>query len=96
MTYTEEVRRIAEGLARFFSCKLVRDAIADMPRSDWVEKSSGSIHRIEPFPMGFYPDDNNLYYANGWGKHYRMWFWEKWLIERSIRSYLKTLEKADG
>jgi hypothetical protein len=51
---------------------------------EWTIKPTGEVHGGSPYyQMGFYPDDRNLYYARGWGRHVKTWPWERWLLRRA-------------
>lgn len=71
-----------ERLAYRLSSRRVRDCYDSLLGTDvWKVKGNG-IHRIKPYPMGFYDDDPNLYWAIGWGCHDWMMPHERWLVRR--------------
>lgn len=53
--------------------------------ADW-KFTDDEAHRTRPYPMGFYANDPNLYWAIGWGMHDRMLPWERWLVMRVFKT----------
>lgn len=90
MTDNTIIASIAQGLRWVFYSRLVREAIDDIPRSDWEEDHPGSWHRTNPFPMGFYPHDRNIYYARGWGCHQYAAPWERRALSKAIAKAFKS------
>jgi hypothetical protein len=86
-----------QSLARTLSTKRVKEAYdslvtghGEWGRADWRVEASGEAHRTRPYPMGFYPDDPNLYYAIGWGCHEHMFPHERWLLRSAARALAVT------
>jgi hypothetical protein len=75
---------LAQAVAFAFSTKRVRECFTSLlgTKDDWQLKN-GEGHRTKPYPMGFYPNDKNLYWAIGWGMHEPMFPWERWLVRRA-------------
>ncbi len=73
-----------ERAALFFSTAEVRECVKSLRAGidDW-RFGLKETHRTRPYPMGFYNGDRNLYYARGWGMHWPMWPWERWLVRRT-------------
>lgn len=90
MTNDELIARIAKA----FSTRLVREALDDLSLSNWEIFGDGRFSRTRPCPTTLYPDDDNLYYAWGWGMHQWLWPWERWLLRRCITAALRA--KGDG
>jgi hypothetical protein len=85
---------IIEEMARAISTKRVRECVDSLKsgKDDW-RITAKEAHRIKPYPMGFYADDPNLYWAIGWGMSDRMFPWERWLVRRTARA---TLQQDQG
>lgn len=83
MTSGDPRQSVGETLAFLLSCREVRDCVNSLRagKDDW--RHENGWHRTRPYPMGFYPNDPNLYYARGWGMHHRMFPWERWLVRRA-------------
>jgi len=78
---------LAERIAFKFSTRKVRECVRSLGKDEW-RLSDTEAHRTQPYPMGFYVDDANLYWAIGWGTHWSMWPWERWLVLRAFRAAL--------
>lgn len=94
----DELLRLAERLGLMLSRKRIRECVASLrsTKDDWTSRSvKDGWHRPAPYPMGFYPDDPNLYYAIGWGSSVHMWPWERWLVRRAaaLRAHAKEQSK---
>ena len=77
-----KIEELAEKVAFSLSSSLVKECVISLRRGDeWLPGVKG-LHRIKPYPMGFYLDDPRLYYALGWGNSEHMFPHERWLVRR--------------
>lgn len=78
---------LRERLATLFSTPRVRECVESLRsgEDDWGFKED-EAHRTKPYPMGFYTDDDRLYWAIGWGMSCPMWPWERWLVMRAFHA----------
>lgn len=78
-----KILAFAERFAFLLSTARVQECILSLQNGDiWQRLEDEGIHRHKPYPMGFYPDNPNLYYALGWGTHEHLFSYEQWLIRR--------------
>jgi hypothetical protein len=79
--------KLAERIAAALAAGRVRECIRSLQggKDDW-HFLKGEAHRTKPYPMGFYANDPNLYWAIGWGMHTRMGPSSRWLLRRILRA----------
>jgi hypothetical protein len=81
------VERLLQRIAYALSVGRVRECINSIRggEDDWQFQPK-EAHRTKPYPMGFYDDDSNLYWAISWGMSTLMFPWERWLLRRELKA----------
>ena len=79
----DRIERAIERVAYFCAGSMAKEAIDGIRAGQWQWRADGGIHRDLPYPMGFYLNDPNLYYARGWGCHIRPTPLSRWLLRRT-------------
>jgi hypothetical protein len=84
---TDEMKKLAERVAFALSSGKAREAIKSIlgGEDDWRFEPH-EAHRTRPYPMGFYDNDHNIYWAIGWGHHDYTFPWERWILRRLVRT----------
>jgi hypothetical protein len=85
MSDKQKLVELAEWTVLALSAGKARECIQSLKSEtgDW-QFAKGEAHRTRPYPMGFYANDRNLYWAIGWGCHTYLWPWERWLLRRIL------------
>lgn len=80
----------AQRIVRLLTFGEVRECVDSILRGDrWLRKGN-EFRRANRYPMGFYLDDPNLYFARGWGAHVALFWHERWLIRGlAVRTILE-------
>lgn len=82
----------AQELCRLLTWGIVRECVDSILKGDDWEFQCQHYGRAKPYPMGFYPNDRRLYYANGWGRSVGLLPHEQWLLTGMARAALKAKE----